>query len=142
VSGDQFARAREVFLAALRRPLEERPEFLREQCGGNEELLKEVESLLAHHDANGSSWMEASTAVRPSSPAPPRRIGPYRLLQKLGEGGMGEVYEAEQEQPVRRRVAVKRSAPSMPNGRADSDRPVRATDRKSARSRRSTAASP
>ena len=43
---------------------------------------------------------------RDSSP-PSERIGPYRILQKLGEGGMGEVYLAEQEKPVRRRVALK-----------------------------------
>ena len=43
---------------------------------------------------------------RDSSPTA-ERIGPYRILQKLGEGGMGEVYLAEQEKPVRRRVALK-----------------------------------
>jgi non-specific serine/threonine protein kinase/serine/threonine-protein kinase len=42
-----------------------------------------------------------------------RWIGPYRLLQKVGEGGMGEVYEAEQEKPVRRRVALKVIKPGM-----------------------------
>src|SRR5262249_60629330 len=42
-----------------------------------------------------------------------KRIGPYRLLQKLGEGGMGVVYDAEQERPVRRRVALKVIKPGM-----------------------------
>ncbi len=45
--------------------------------------------------------------VRPSEVSGKRRIGPYRILQLVGEGGMGEVYEAEQQKPIRRRVALK-----------------------------------
>jgi len=108
VGGDRDARARELFLAALDRPPEKRRSFLQEACESDEDLRREVESLLAHHDERGSSSLiEAPTTVRPTKPAPPRNVGPYWLLQKLGEGGMGEVYEAEQEKPVKRRVAIK-----------------------------------
>ena len=53
---------------------------------------------------------------RPILEGPGSRIGPYRLLQKIGEGGMGVVYMAEQEKPVRRRVALKIIKPGMDTG--------------------------
>ena len=48
-----------------------------------------------------------TTVARPATDAPSLVIGPYRLVRKVGEGGMGVVYEAEQERPIRRRVALK-----------------------------------
>jgi len=53
------------------------------------------------------SISDAETRVGPPGPAPREQIGPYKILQRIGEGGFGSVYEAEQEQPVRRRVALK-----------------------------------
>jgi serine/threonine protein kinase/formylglycine-generating enzyme required for sulfatase activity len=56
---------------------------------------------------------ERAAAQPPSSPAPPTQIGPYRILERLGEGGMGTVFLAEQQQPVKRRVALKLVKPGM-----------------------------
>jgi serine/threonine protein kinase/tetratricopeptide (TPR) repeat protein len=58
------------------------------------------------HGSEGSD-LTRTTPTPPGADGPARYIGPYRLLQRIGEGGMGEVYEAEQERPVRRRVALK-----------------------------------
>ncbi len=56
---------------------------------------------------------DVPTQPRPITEGPGSRIGPYKLLQKIGEGGMGTVYMAEQEKPVRRRVALKIIKPGM-----------------------------
>ncbi len=107
-------RANDLFLKALElRPAAERREFLEGACAGDAALRAEVEALLEASDRAGS-FLDASPASPTLSmaPAPPAEgigmvIGPYKLLQQIGEGGMGTVYMAEQTQPVRRKVALK-----------------------------------
>jgi serine/threonine protein kinase/WD40 repeat protein len=106
-----------VFSAARRLPHSERAAYLDQACAGDTALRQRVEELLqASEEAGG--FLESPAAVLPGPDAPSRpapapaqkpgdRIGRYKLLQQIGEGGCGIVYMAEQEEPVRRRVALK-----------------------------------
>src|SRR5262245_44098243 len=97
----------ELLNEALNVPVDQRDTFLLGVCGNDHELRKKVETLLqAHGEAEG--FLETPTVLGAAiAEGPGTRIGRYRLLQQIGEGGMGVVYMAEQEEPVRRRVALK-----------------------------------
>ncbi len=107
-------REREIFLAALEKTSpSERKVFLDRACGNDAALRARVESLLRHHSED--SFLEEPAMGAENRPSPESIvcecvgtvIGRYKLLQKIGEGGMGVVYMAEQEEPVRRKVALK-----------------------------------
>src|SRR5438270_14084651 len=109
---------RSIFLHALEiSSAEERAAFLEAACGSNPQLRAEVEALLrAHEKPQGlldAPDASSSDTTEPPAEGPGTRLGPYKLLQQIGEGGMGIVYMAEQEQPVRRRVALKIIKPGM-----------------------------
>src|SRR3989442_12942157 len=109
----------EIFEAARQLPtIEQRDAYLKSVCGEDDELYRRVSDLLKSHD-QGAQFLE-----KPREPVPSKalsvstglaavaktsgdRIGRYKLLEQIGEGGCGVVYVAEQEEPVRRRVALK-----------------------------------
>src|ERR1700678_2943321 len=107
-------RALEVFSEAIELPAHERAVFLQQAYAGDEELRQRVAALLAAHDRVGDFLEDPlqkppvqKNQEAPVGEQPGDRIGRYKLLQQIGEGGWGGVYMAEQEEPVRRRVALK-----------------------------------
>src|SRR5437899_12637063 len=102
--------------AALELPADQRAAYLDQACVGHAALRQQVEALL-HASEQAAGFLEAppaaldfKRAAPPNLPPiekPGDKIGHYKLLQQIGEGGCGAVYMAEQEQPVRRRVALK-----------------------------------
>src|SRR5687767_583174 len=103
---------RSIFLSAIEIALpHEREAFIARACGENSRLRAAVQALLAAHGESGDLLDAADrlspTIATPSAEQAGTQIGPYKLLQQIGEGGMGVVYMAEQHEPVQRRVALK-----------------------------------
>jgi serine/threonine protein kinase len=116
---DLDSRARSIFCEVLdRASADDRNSYMEKACGPDAELRERVEDLLrAHRDAGnflgGGSSADGTIDHASIVERPGTAIGNYKLLKQIGEGGFGVVFEAEQERPVRRRVALKVIKPGM-----------------------------
>jgi serine/threonine protein kinase/tetratricopeptide (TPR) repeat protein len=103
-----------IFFKALELPAQERNAYVKGACRGDAALEKRVQDLLVASQGSGSGAgqreteaEEATGSATESVEGPGSRIGHYKLLENIGEGGMGVVYMAEQREPVVRKVALK-----------------------------------
>jgi serine/threonine protein kinase len=108
----------EIFERASQLTGEARVAYLQEATGGDEQLRQRIENLLQANDSAGTAFLDElaivsaktlviTTGMVPVTEKPGDKIGRYKLREQIGEGGCGVVYVAEQEEPVRRRVALK-----------------------------------
>jgi len=106
----------ELFALALEMPAAKRPALLDAMCAGDPALRQRLETLLAAHQMVDESTLSVAPAIvatikldlaEAEDEAVGKTIGRYKVLEKVGEGGCGVVYVAEQTEPVRRRVALK-----------------------------------
>lgn len=112
---DRLGRIEEIYHAASELRGRERDEFLSTACGDDADLRAEIESLLAESGTFMDDAARAAAALAADTERElplPATIGPFRIIGLIGEGGMGRVYEAEQDSP-RRRVALKVIRPGV-----------------------------
>ncbi len=117
---EEHANEKVIFQRACEIPMPEaRSQYVQQACGDNSELLARVNRLLELHDTSPSFLEVPALAMTDAPPCsgvvkgPGTWIGPYKLLEQIGEGGMGVVFRAEQRQPVRRMVALKVIRPGL-----------------------------
>jgi tetratricopeptide (TPR) repeat protein/serine/threonine protein kinase len=127
-------REESLFHQALQQPAEQRAAFLAQACADDPALRQRLETLLHAHE-HPESFLgqpvanlvgtvptpprpDEATAGRPGHPdGPGSHLGPYKLLQQIGEGGMGVVYLAAQQTPIQRQVALKIIKPGLASER-------------------------
>ena len=103
----------DIFMSALERAdAADRSAFLAEACAGNPDLRRRVERLLEAQAKNDSFLEAPAPEIQPTvdqqiTESPGTVIGPYKLLEQIGEGGMGTVWMAQQQEPLKRLVALK-----------------------------------
>jgi serine/threonine protein kinase/tetratricopeptide (TPR) repeat protein len=115
-----FDKLRAVFLTAVERhPPDQWDAYLADACAGDEELRRNAAMLLKAHAQSGGPLDRAildangTAALQTTLESPGTLIGPYKLLEQVGEGGFGVVFLAQQQHPVRRKVALKVLKPGM-----------------------------
>jgi serine/threonine protein kinase len=122
MTDDDLSHLEQLFEAASLLPAAERDAFLRGQCGEDPALLERLRKMLSATDATahivafGNPPLigpAVGPTARERAGSSGERIGPYVLIEKIGEGGFGVVWLAEQREPVRRRVAIKIIKPGM-----------------------------
>jgi serine/threonine protein kinase len=113
----RFDEIHRIFDAAVELPAAERTALLTKECGVDGELRTAVENLLSSHDRAGQfltgATISIDVAAFDDSPKPGTRIAAYTLVRKLGQGGFGSVFLAEQDRPLKRLVALKVVKPGM-----------------------------
>ena len=120
----EVSRVEEIFLVALEQTEpDQRAKYLDAACAGDVDLRRRVEELLVAQPKlgrflepqqhNAPDDAQAATMPLESTAAVGDRVGPYKLLERIGEGGMGEVWVADQQEPIKRRVALKLIKPGM-----------------------------
>jgi eukaryotic-like serine/threonine-protein kinase len=114
---EKWDRVKELFTLALERDSEERSSFLRQACAGDDSLRIEIESLLSSFDGAATFLEDCPAADLLSAPSrvmTGRRIGAYRVLREIGQGGMAVVYLGERDdQNYRKQVAIKMVKPGI-----------------------------
>jgi eukaryotic-like serine/threonine-protein kinase len=113
---------RSIFIAALEKDdATERAAYLGQACAGDLLMRARIERLLKAHEPadsfleRGPAVLDATGNIEPIAECAGTAIGPYKLMEQIGEGGMGLVFVAEQQHPVRRKVALKIIRPGMDN---------------------------